>query len=675
MQNSNIRSNASRESSDSNNLLVNRLSVSDYTFTVYDYQLEKSSEINLFHPKLTPAMQFWICECFVCLLGGWDNPTLQTLSGRTNTLKSFKSTVLRIGVWASAHYPSLPMSQWKEFQVKEIIQDILNDNIDWKRGEHWSGSEIRKGTYPLNRNAVYDVFLALEKTKHWKLTGKISDGIGFDFPKAALKIYTEETLESYGISYEAWTKKNVRDAIPLPVSMALLHHAYTILTDKKTLFLIDYFKFQRGENRLSIRSIFTTGGFNDYCNELLTKEPKKRHTKEFLSRVEPLKAIISDHYDGEITRFPMSIKEVVQHCNDVYDSCIVIFLCLTGVRISEMASVFSDDYQQEADGVWTFKSDIEKTNHGISEVREMAGMVATAAQAMVNLSYIDKHNRPKKDPIHLFGRYFYKGDYNDRVNVRRNHRTITEGSIRQRLDDYYDNFLKLHPELSLYCPSISPHRFRHTLAEFALRRFEGNVFEQLRRHFRHAFGSYFTTSYVFNKLSAEVRDQIEKDYLKEILTRIVKESARATLDENFKRDLYGKTVKAVSRAMGTIVLTEDEIHDYVETLAEEFDSIVAHEYGYCLVRRDTKHLAKCIDIKTQTPIITNGCFELCSGCVHNLNSACSNKSSITRIAVSHNQLIESFTETFGKNVKSELIETSKAVLMRAEVILEEMEEK
>jgi hypothetical protein len=58
MQIFNIQSHASHESSDNSTQLVNR--VSENTFTVKDYVEDKDFQFDLFHPKFTPEIQFWV---------------------------------------------------------------------------------------------------------------------------------------------------------------------------------------------------------------------------------------------------------------------------------------------------------------------------------------------------------------------------------------------------------------------------------------------------------------------------------------------------------------------------------------------------------------------------------------------------------------------------------------
>jgi len=638
--------------------LINRLTENE--FKVHDIVAHQDFNVDLYNSALTPTYQFLIKELFVCLCGGWNNTELQTLSARKGTVKNWRTALLRIGIWASNNYPDLPMSRWTEIHVKKLLLDILENKIVW--------SDQISDNAPLGRGPVENAYLILRQSRKYKLKGILSDGLGFNFPKNFMQTSLEEKLKSYNISYHYFIKGGGYESIPLPIAMSLLHNADKILKDKKTFFLIDYFKYQRSNQAFSAELI-SNKVFDRYCQG----EQRKINKNNILGRMDSLKNVIGQHYDGEVSAFPFSMRDLAKHCEDVYDACIIIFLCLTGIRVSELASLCADDYKVEIDGTWVFNSELLKTNHGISETREMHGLVAEAAQIMVDLSYIVKRKRVDKIEIPLFGRYFYVNDWNNHDHFRRTNRTESESSFWGRLNRTYDEFIQQHPEFESHCSSIHPHRFRHTWAEFALRRFEGNVFEAIRRHFRHSYGSYFTTHYVFGKLTDEVRDQIEKEYLKEILTKLATENVQATLDDNFKRDLHGKVAYYIGKSMDVTVLTETEIDDFVDDMAEEFESITAHEYGYCLVRKDMKHLAKCIDKKTQTPVLQNGCFDLCSGCINFVSSKDSNKDSITRIAVSHQNMIANFTNLMGDNVKSSAIDASKQTLKRAEEMLDEME--
>lgn len=646
--------------------LVNTLSSN--ILSVYDPVKKQTFKINFSRSLLTPEMSFWVKECFVAMCGGWNHPETQTLSARIGTAKTHKIALIRIGVWASINYPNLPMSRWTEVQVKELLLAALNDEIPFY------GEDEVIGEKPVGRGGIESVHLVLKRSRKLKLTGKVADGIGFDFPKNFMQKCIEDDLKNYGMTYHNFIQGGGWHSVPLPIAMSLLHEAIEVIKAPKTQFLLEYFKFQRSDLKYSFAQIE-----QGYVNKFMKGEMFKNKTKftgkaaKQLKQMQTISSLIKKHFDDEINVFPFNgAGELSDYCVEVYEACLVIFLTLTGIRISELSSVFADDYDIARDGVWEFKSDLIKTNSGITEVRVMHGLVAQAADVLVNLSYVDKRERNDKERLPLFGRYFRKPDFNNNVNFRRTGRGISHVTLSSGLNRFYSKFLEVHPEFAEECSSVHPHRFRHTWAEFALRRFEGNVFESIRRHFRHSYGSYYTTHYVFGKLSDEVRDQIEQEFLQEILTKIATENVQAMLSDEFKKDLVGRVANYVSRAMDTSILSESEVSDFIEELSHDFESIVAHEYGYCLVRKDTKALANCTDKETQTPIIENGCFELCSGCPHFLSSINSNADSITRIAVSHENMIARFTELFGSNVTSKAIEASKKTITNAEKLLDEM---
>lgn len=656
VQNQNIET----QPSDNNTKLLNTLKGNE--LIIQDSVTMDLHTFNFSHPKISSEWTFWMKECFVNLCGGWNSSELQSLSARVNTAKGWRNSLLRIGVWATSNSYGTPMSQWDEVKVTEMMIEALNNKIEWTED---------RDIAPLGRGPIEQLFTTISKTRNFKTKGELSDGIMFDLPDNFLEEIFKAPLKKYGLTYHEWLSSGGWESIPLPVAMAFLSDAIDMVRSTKTKFLIDYFNFQRTEDRVSTRTIFSHHQFNHFCS---TGEYKinRNGAKEKAAK---LKEIIEKHYNDASTGFPFKHKEIHDHCDDVYDACMVIYLCLTAIRLSELSSIDADDYDIETDGTWVFKSSLLKTNMGIKESLEMSGLVAEASNTLMALSYVTKRKRKDGKRVPLFSRYLSKSDCGDKLGTRHSMRSEKEHTLRLRLNRFYEKFLEKRPEFKEICESIHPHRFRHTWAEFALRRFEGNVFEAIRRHFRHSYGSYFTTNYVFNKLTDEVREDIEGRYLKEILTRIVTEDLQATLNEDFKRDLVGKVANQVSKAMSSTILTEAEIHQFVEELSDEYESILAHEYGYCIVRKDLKHLAKCVDKKTQTPILKNGCFEICSGCVNFLASEKSNKESITRIAVSHTEMIASFKNIFGDNVTSTAINASKKTVKRAEEILNDMEAK
>lgn len=650
----------------SNKKLVNQLTGS--SFIVHDFVLDQDINIDLRHPDFEnkPEIKQWVNETFVALCNGWANTELQTLSGRTNTLKGYRISILRIAVWASNNQPNLPISQWKEIHVTTLLSDLLNDNVNLKTGDTPKKIETNDRS-PLNRNTLENVFFILKKSNLFRFSGLTSDGLSIIFSKRYFKDTLSDLLKPYGLNYEEWYRTEGWKAIPLPIAMLMLHQSIELIRDNKTIFLREYFIYQRSKMYYPVSSIFGSP-YENFCLGKFRKNGSPN-----IEKAKGLKELTKKYFVQDQKKFPMTSSEITSHCHDVYEACLVIFLCMTGARISEIASINADDYKIESDGIWTFKSDLIKTNMGLPEVREMHGLVAEAAQTLVDLSYIDKRNREDEARVPLFGKYFSKSfASNTLVKVNEHRTSSTKSSLAYCLKRYFSKFLERHPEFEKECDNIFPHRFRHTWAEFALRRFEGNVFEAIRRHFRHSFGSYFTTHYVFGKLSDEVKSQIEEEFLREVITKAVTENVEALKDESFKRDLYGKAVKSISESMGNQILTTEQIPRFVEDIIDDFDSIVTHEYGYCMVRTSTQHLSQCLDKKTQIPDLKKGSFNTCKGCINFVRSESSHKATITQIAATHSQMINSFTEMFGKNVQSPVVKASREAVRQAEIFLKEM---
>ena len=221
------------------------------------------------------------------------------------------------------------------------------------------------------------------------------------------------------------------------------------------------------------------------------------------------------------------------------------------------------------------------------------------------------------------------------------------------LRGWFKSFYKTHvvdkyPEAGKLHSEVSPHQARHTFAEFALRRFDGNVMEKIREHFRHSYGSFHTRRYTREKLSESVRISLERDYAKEIMGRI----AHGKLDDRF----YGPAAKRIDKEMAEIsVLTGDEFDDRLSALANEFERFTAFEWGYCALRANEQHIAKCHDPKTGTPNVDQRSMpEVCAGCPHSMNNSLQ-KRELERTAISHQFIAENHPLKALGNMSGEVV--------------------
>lgn len=617
-------------------------------------------EFDFDHPLINARWQLWAKQMFVQRCGGWrDNK--QTLMGRESTVKSYYSILMRIGVWATQYKPDSFLSLWEEKDIAQLLRDTTLNAIPWTK---------KRDIVPLGRSAAIQMLEMLETSKRLHDAEIISDGMAVRLPRNFIEDALTPTLTSQGVSYSEWIKGNSWESIPLVLAMTMLQRAIETLRAPYTKFLVEFMPLQR-DRGFRVGPLKTGVGFSNY----LAGDTKQMQGQSFkcIENYRQIKALLDKHISDNGQYFSVNQKDIHHQCDAVYDACIVIWLTLTGIRLSELISISGDDYDQNPDGTWVFKSNIIKNRQGVAEARALSGLTLEAAEALCALSYVKKRHNQDGLKSPLFGRCFTQNDENKKPNERNMSRCTSERLIREVLKHQLNNTLVAHPELKTLCEHIHPHMFRHTWAEFALRRFEGNVLEAIRRHFLHAYGSYWTTTYTFNKLNKEVQNMLERRYLQEILERITTENVEAMKDPDFKRDMTGKIVSYLSRSMDVNIVKTSDIKAFIESIEGEFESIVAHEYGYCIVGKATRHLSKCYDRKTQTPLIENGCFELCSDCLHNAVSTNSSKEFIVRTAISHESMIAAQEKLWGKNVKSKAVDASRRVVKQAEKILDEME--
>ena len=617
-------------------------------------------KLNFYRNNITMKWQLWAKKAFVELLDGWDSVERQTLVGRSGTVKNWYINLLRIAVWASQNKISTPLSLWEEKDLVQLFQDAIENNIPWSD---------RLKTETLSYGSLKGLVDTINVTREHYLLGLIDDGyttlITYDFlTDAAIPV-----LKRLGINYDQWFKSNKVGSVPIVVFLILVQRAIEVIRDPYTLFLSEYMQLVR-KRRINTKDHWRNGTFLHFCSN--KKVNLRDKTKEDFRLI---KGLLKKHNIEIDENLDLSTKTVSAQCDKIFDACILIFLALTGIRVSELLSISGDDYKQNPDGTWVFSSEIVKTNKGISEARQLSGLTLESAKLLVNCSLVTKRNRKDKKRIPLLLRAFNSDGVDKKTDTltAKRYRISTSEGIRLTVIAMLNEAIAKHPQLRDVVEHIHPHMFRHTWAEFALRRFEGNVFEAIRRHFMHAYGSYFTTTYTFNKLNKEVKDTIERKYLYEILERIAYENINAMKNPNFKRDMTGKVVNYLAKAMDVTILEDSEVQEFIESIGDEFESISAHEYGYCLVRKSTRALAKCYDRETQVPLLENGCFSLCSDCPNYAASGISNKDMIIRTAISHQNMIESQEKLWGKKVKSKAVEASRKVVNQAEKVIDAME--
>ena len=305
-----------------------------------------------------------------------------------------------------------------------------------------------------------------------------------------------------------------------------------------------------------------------------------------------------------------------------------------------------------------------KTHSGAHEVRVMHGILADVANVLAGLSYSDK----RKDKAGLFQRSLSQHII-DR-GVTGSYVQFKPSTGASYLDRFYNRFLnKYGDEIRAEQHKISPHQFRHTFTSIAIRKFDGRVLPALRKHFLHSEASNFTKRYTDGKLTDKVKNELEREYINELVSRI----ATSTDQHEFVGGVVFHIKDRIKRMLGNNhqILSIEEHSNEIEQIANEFDSIQVHEYGYCMPSITQKGQAKCLNPKTNIPNPKQfSSFSVCSSCPNNLTLD-SQAEAITRLAIAHNDFIKKYPI----DLKNKAVLASENAVKNAERILSNLGKK
>lgn len=604
-------------------------------------------------------------------LGGFKGPNFLLKASRSS-IKVISECSLTFLVWATKNYPNTYLSDFTE----DTINNFVNHLFDLR---------MAYGTLTLRMQILRDSHDAY-------LLKHIPDGITFFIDYLGRKPKPNSILSAIcnerGIDFFEWGARKPHGSIPIYTAMALLNYALQEVRSGKANFASEYYllfrkykdRFAEDRLRTVFRNLFSfykdhlstgnidflwfVGGgkssattkvlrdkYYDTKNKNQTFSPKFFHANFHLKKYEYQQVDSFErqkhswdlYYDLatdfiEIVRANLSETQVreLSHAsvvsyvkNELRYATLTVLLTLTGARSwSEISQMTFDDFtssERSSDGI-IFKTQIKKTNHGIQKDRVMHNL---AMEAIIRLQSC--RNTSNKD-IFLFS--------NDFLSLR-NHKSAVNtaplgpGALSQGLRKYYAKFANTQPLLTEKHPKIKAHQFRHTWAEFALRMFEGNVSEEIRRHFAHSYGSFMQETYTSDKLKDDIADDLIRSYLKEVLSRIVDEALLKSINSEYLSDIQGSAAELVIKASDGVVTTPEKVHEFVEQLSDNYVHIRAHEYGYCLSRRDHEKHANCYDKESGSTDYNGACFKVCINCINFSASRVNNEAALIRHSISH----------------------------------------
>lgn len=421
------------------------------------------------------------------------------------------------------------------------------------------------------------------------------------FQKFGERAYVQEV----GTKEEYYSKGSFAGA-PMPVVIPLLSHCLEILDNDETKYLLAQYEYLRRipEHERTRRNLFLHNnkiGQHHFPTNFMVSKSGKEMAECVLKRYPDLSSIEELPYQTwPFTEGRESDpRSQMAHNKRVLVAAIIATMILTGIRKSEIAFMPADALKRKDDGTYEFTSDIFKTNSGIPTVRYIAGYSATIVDVLDELGMQSLSERE-----YLFS-YVHMSQ-----NITYKTFTATADTFMKRnIDWFYEEFKAAHDEsISELAENITAHMFRHSFAEFALRRFDGDVMEHIRRHFRHWSGSYMTFEYVKAKQHEDEWQENVNQYLIEKIQQFVDGSA----------DLLGSMGKTIKRMVSeSTLLSPREVAEEVQGKLGNV-TLKAHEYGFCVLVDATQDQAMCYDKQLKMANTEDATIHQCSRCIHRL---------------------------------------------------------
>lgn len=445
------------------------------------------------------------------------------------------------------------------------------------------------------------IFNVSHKTR---ILGKSFDGLSFTI-NFQLKIsIMEPLLDRHNIPYAEWRAGKSYPAVPLGICSVLLMKAIHLVESYET----------------SLASVLYR-----------TWRKNPQHHKEWISKeLTPLdlvaltKAQPDDRFGliEECSRHGIELASALPWSGKkdfrvfrrrLQGACINVLFIQSGHRGHEFISTVSNDRKRK-NGRLYVKQRLGKSLDGLKVYRPYAELSARAAEVLWGISYIDPdlYPLPLQHAFHDYGsaKTVMLGSIPPETLEPNNIMTLNK-----RINSFYkSDVLSIMEEAKSLHPSLSTHQFRHSFAEFCLRRFDEDVHESLREHFVHK-SDYATQVYERIKLDPSVQSMLERNYLLEIIGK----AAEGKLESKFWGPAFARIHKEVEKIKFLYPSSPEEHYRDILTGVERF---AVFEWGFCVLFTSSKHEANCLDSQTGLPDIDSlASVSRCTTCPNNMGNS------------------------------------------------------
>ena len=353
---------------------------------------------------------------------------------------------------------------------------------------------MKKNHTCLSKSAAEDYVYTINRLHDLYLKGQLTDAPSVTLSLDEVFEEAREFVIQSGLDYVKWLRGGSFSKIGVPQAMLLLSEAIEIIQSDKTLCVKAFYKWINNNSHT----------FPHDINHVLTdlKKTYGYSQKAYVASTEKCKSTVSGSLRGKTnskppqhplyweitplvkTEFEDAGREVIdvwpfnqpkelkEHTRLIYDASLIIFLCLTGIRRNELEPIGSNDIFKDQKGNYCFRSDINKTNLGVTTVRYFAGIVAECTQLLIELSTENKisNNIPLFKMSHPCSRKDSQvtalkknGHTGNPINI------ATQTNSLSHLSLFLDYIASQYGEAFMQdfeIEHLTPHMFRHTWAEF-----------------------------------------------------------------------------------------------------------------------------------------------------------------------------------------------------------------
>ena len=540
-------------------------------------------------------------------------------------------------------FSQLDLQDWIKLTIQTLFYTWQNSSEDKKH--------LSRTKKTLSRQRLERTLTVLKLWFNSYQEGEVSDGPDYLISIKTIEKTLKTELKNYSINYNDWKLGGSYGSIPFVIANLLLADAINTLQSARTQQLLCYFDIVRTYKLQDLTASFWSGSSLTKSSQLtkyrlsgdisLLSETKEAPRSVNLAKsllAKPLHKKLLDlhlkYFPKTKFDFPWPNYSCLRHdYNNLQSAIYIIFLSVMGKRgPSEVLSLRGMDVIQSnkdtGDNSVMYPS-IKKNNHGLRHAQGVSNFIDDSLNTLQRLSYHDKASTT----LPLFSAS---------PNLKKAHalpQILSTDRSQKRLQDYYLSFSERIEHqvdfdvLSMHAKLCS-HQFRHSFAEFALRRFDGNVEELIRQHFCHSYNHWWTKRYTADKLDEQQKNNINRAYINELVPRIIYDNIDAP-------DFVGAVAIFVKKNFGDKIkiLSPDQAEREIESLCNDVINLTPHEYGFCLLLKQYNSMAKCKDING-SPNPSASSFEKCTHCPNFCASRNSHLATNERIVISHIDFIE-----------------------------------